>query len=101
MMTVMFAAMQNGTVPAPMGAAPPPAGSYPYLHSFEEWVSLGSGTPGTGGSSVGGGGLGGSAPASRSPVTPVWRGGGGLGGAGGLGGDAEASGGGGDDPSVL
>ncbi|XP_037409757.1 reticuline oxidase-like [Triticum dicoccoides] len=66
MMAAMLASCTNCTDQPQMGPAPSPAGEPPHVSTFDEWVALGSETPGTGGS---------------TPVTPLWQGGAGLGGA--------------------
>ncbi|XP_040241809.1 uncharacterized protein [Aegilops tauschii subsp. strangulata] len=91
MMTAMLASWSNRTDPPQMGPPPPPAGEPPHVPTFDEWVALGSDSPGTGGST----------PAPSTPVTPIWQsdggrdgsfGGGGLGG-GGFGGGGFGGGG--------
>lgn len=49
------------------------------LATSEEFLAQHSATPGTGGSSIGGGTNYGITPESRSPITPMHRGGGGGG----------------------
>ncbi|KAM3259897.1 hypothetical protein ACQJBY_051281 [Aegilops geniculata] len=71
--------MAAGRVPQLQPAPSPPP--QPVLLTFEEFLTQNPGpSPGTGGSTVGGGAGLGITPESRSPVTPIHRGGGGLGG---------------------
>lgn len=60
----MYLAIQTGAALPPMGPPPPLPGPYRRIPSFEEFVALGNGTPGTYGSSVGGGTAGGATPGS-------------------------------------
>ena len=79
MMTLICESMVARTVP--VMEPPPPIGPQPVLLTFEEFLAQHPGTTvGIGGSFVGGDVGQGVTPESRSPVTPIHRGGGGLGG---------------------
>ncbi|XP_037433197.1 uncharacterized protein LOC119300284 [Triticum dicoccoides] len=72
MTRLMFAFMATGQIPT-MEPPPPPPGPQPVVPTFEQFLADHYNvTPGTDGGATNG-----STPESRSPVTPVWLGGGG------------------------